>query len=73
MSDFEADLKKVTKAVEKQIADTEKKVGDVTLQAQDEFIKTVQQMSQTGHVACDRGDGAWRQTYAKAGRGTFVS
>ena len=38
MSDFETDLKKVTKAVEKQIADTEKKVGDVTLQAQDEFI-----------------------------------
>ena len=47
MSDFETDLKKVTKAVEKQIADTEKKVGDVTLQAQDEFIKTAQQMSQT--------------------------
>ena len=47
MSDFETDLKKVTKAVEKQIADTQKKVSDVTLQAQDEFIKTVQQMSQT--------------------------
>ena len=31
MSDFEADLQKVTKAVEKQIADTQKKVGDVTL------------------------------------------
>ena len=47
MSDFETDLKKVTKAVEKQIADTQKKVGDVTLQAQDEFTKTVQEMSQT--------------------------
>src|SRR6516164_6032027 len=35
MSDFETDLKKVTK------------VGDVTLQAQDEFTKTVQEMSQT--------------------------
>jgi hypothetical protein len=46
MSDFEADLQKVTKAVEKQIADTQKKVG-VTLQAQDEFTKTVQEMSQT--------------------------
>jgi len=47
MSDFETDLKKVTKAVEKQIADTQKKVGDVTLQAQDEFTKIVQEMSQT--------------------------
>jgi len=47
MSDFETDLKKVTKAVEKQIADTQKKVGDVALQAQDEFTKTVQEMSQT--------------------------
>ena len=47
MSDFERDLKRVTKAVEKQVADTEKKVSDVTLRAQDEFIKTVQEMSQT--------------------------
>jgi len=47
MSDFETDLKKVTKAVEKQVAETEKRIGDTTLQAQDEFIKTVQEMSET--------------------------
>ena len=47
MSDFERDLKRDTRAVEKQVADTEKKVSDVTPRAQDEFIKTVQEMSQT--------------------------
>jgi sugar-specific transcriptional regulator TrmB len=39
------ELTKGSKTVEKQIAQTEKKIGDATLQAQNEFFKTLEEMN----------------------------
>jgi sugar-specific transcriptional regulator TrmB len=39
------ELTKASKTVEKQIAQTEKKIGDATLQAQNEFLKTLEEMN----------------------------
>ena len=39
------DLTKASKKVQKQMVEAEKKIGDATLQAQNEFLKTFEEMS----------------------------
>ena len=43
--DYQDEITKASKTVQKKIAETEKKVGDATLQVQDEFFKTCEEMS----------------------------
>ena len=43
MPSYQDGFTKASKTVEKQITETEKKVGDVTLQAQNEFVKTFEE------------------------------
>jgi len=50
MSSYE-ELNKASKTVQKQISETEKKIGDTTLQVQDEFAKTCEEM---GRVVMSR-------------------
>jgi hypothetical protein len=38
--DYQDEITKASKTVQKKIAETEKKIGDTTLQVQDEFFKT---------------------------------
>ena len=39
------DFTKASKTVQKQIAETEKKVGDATRQVEEEFLKTIEEMN----------------------------
>src|SRR5262249_38566982 len=45
MQHYQDELTEGSKAFQKKIAETEKKIGDTTLQAQSEFIKTFEEMS----------------------------
>jgi hypothetical protein len=45
MPSYQDDLSKVSKTVERQISETEKKISDATLQVQDEFVKACEEMS----------------------------
>jgi predicted ATPase with chaperone activity len=45
MPSYRDDLSKASKTVERQISETEKKISGATLQAQDEFVKTCEEMS----------------------------
>jgi len=45
MPSYQDGFTKASKTVERQITETEKKVGDATLQAQNEFVKTFEEMS----------------------------
>ena len=45
MQNYQDELTEASKAIQKKIAETEKKIGDTTLQAQNEFIKTFEEMS----------------------------
>jgi hypothetical protein len=45
MPSYQDDFSKASRIAEKQIAETEKKISDATLQAQNEFVKTCEEMS----------------------------
>ena len=45
MQNYQNELTEASKTIQKKIAETEKKIGDTTLQAQNEFIKTFEEMS----------------------------
>jgi hypothetical protein len=45
MQSYQAEITKASKTVQKEIAETEKKIGDTTLQVQNEFIKTCEEMN----------------------------
>ena len=45
MQNYQAEITKASKTVQKEIAETEKKIGDTTLQVQNEFIKTCEEMN----------------------------
>ena len=45
MQSYQAETTKASKTVQKEIAETEKEIGDTTLQVQNEFIKTCEEMS----------------------------
>jgi hypothetical protein len=45
MQSYQGEITKASKTVQKEIAETEKKIGDTTLQVQNEFIKTCEEMN----------------------------
>jgi len=45
MQNYQDELTEASKIIQKKIAETEKKIGDTTLQAQNEFSKTFEEMS----------------------------
>jgi len=45
MQSSQGEITKASKTVQKEIAETEKKIGDTTLQVQNEFIKTCEEMN----------------------------
>jgi len=45
MQNYQDELTEASKTIQKKIAETEKKIGDTTLQAQNEFIQTFEEMS----------------------------
>src|SRR6516162_9838949 len=45
MSRYQREFAEASKTAQKKIAETEKKIGDATRQAQDEFAKTFEEMS----------------------------
>src|SRR5262249_4141003 len=45
MQNYQGEITKASKTVQKEIAETEKKIGDTTLQVQNEFIKTCEEIS----------------------------
>jgi hypothetical protein len=63
MTNYQAELNKVSKTVQKQIAETEEKIGEV----QNEFAKTLDV-----HVARHGRDRAWPQTVPKTEYRSFA-
>ena len=47
MSNYQAELNKASKTVQKQISETEEKVVETTRQFQSDFAKTLEEMSRT--------------------------
>ena len=45
------DLNRAAKAAQKQVGDTEKRIGDAALEAQNQFLKTLEEMSREA-MAC---------------------
>ena len=43
--DYQDEITRASKTVQKKIAETEKKIGDTTLQVQNEFFKTCEEMN----------------------------
>jgi hypothetical protein len=46
MQNYQNELTETSKTIQKKIAETEKRLGDTTLQAQNEFIKIFEEISQ---------------------------